>query len=71
MYKTVKVSGKIGGAIESHEIDLAGVKPVERLTPKMAIMAALVVFNHRSGITVSDTLTAYRVYANSVRKLSA
>lgn len=68
--KTVKVSGKVQGKTEESEIEIPGILSKERLTPKMAVMAAIIVFGHRSGITVSDTLVAYKVYANSYRKLS-
>lgn len=68
--KTVKVSAKVDGEIEQHEIEILGIKTEERLTPKLAAQAALIAFGHRSGVTVSDTMTAYRVYAKSCRKLS-
>lgn len=68
--KMVKVSGKVQGKIEEIEIGFPGISPEERLMPKMAIAAAMIAFGHRSGIAVSDTLTAYKVYANSCRKLS-
>lgn len=68
--KTVKVRIEACGKIEESEIEIPGILSKERLTPKMAIQAAIIVFGHRSGITVSDTETVYRVYANSYRKLS-
>lgn len=68
--KSFKVSSRVKGEMEDHEICMDGVLVSERLTPKLAIRAALVVFGHRCGITVSDTVTAYRVYAKSTRKLS-
>lgn len=66
----VTVTGKVKGEIETHNIEIPGVSLFERLTPRLAIQAAFIVFGHRSGITVSDGTRAYRVYANSTRKLS-
>lgn len=67
--KTVKVRGKVQGKTEESEIGVPGILSEDRLTPKMAIQAAITVFGHRSGILVSDPMTAYRVSKNSVRKL--
>jgi len=53
-------------------VELSGVLPSERLTPKMAERAARVAFGHRSGITVWDNEFhhGYRLYKNSARKLT-
>lgn len=67
--KVLRVTGKVKGKIESHDIEMQGTIGNERLTPKMAIRAALVAFGHRCGIKVSDGETCYRIYANSYRKL--
>lgn len=51
------------------EVTLNGVLKEERLTPKLAIRAALVAFGHRCGVRVRDEFGAgYRVYAHSYRK---
>jgi len=52
------------------EVALNGVSAGERLTPKLAERAALVGAGHRSGVTVTDGKVAYRLYANTHRKVA-
>lgn len=53
-------------------VQLNGVLPNERLTPRLAMRAARVAFGHRNGVTVWDNEHGhgYRLYKNSARKLS-
>lgn len=69
MNKTVIVSGKVQGELEKHSIELPGTLEHERLTPKMAIIAARMAFGHRDGITVTDIGVTYKLYAKSHRKI--
>jgi hypothetical protein len=52
-------------------VQLNGVLPEERLTPKLAARAARVAFGHRDGVTVWDNEHGYgyRLYKESARKL--
>ncbi len=51
-------------------VQLNGVLPGERLTPKMARRAARIAFGHENGVTIYDPQAnyGYRVYRNSARK---
>ena len=69
MNKSVIVSGKVEGELEEHFVELPGVWKDERLTPKMAIMAARMVFGYRDGITVTGGDVTYKLYAKSHRKV--
>ena len=61
-------AGPKGNKIHT-EVTLDGVLDEERLTPKLAIRAALVAFGHRCGVRVGDGFTEYQLYANTHRKL--
>jgi len=67
--KTFYLSAGPKGNKVHTEVTLDGVLYEERLTPKLAIRAALVAFGHRCGICVDDGLTGYQLYANTHRKL--
>jgi len=51
-------------------VQLNGVLPNERLTPKMARRAARIAFGHENGVVIYDSQAnyGYRVYRNSARK---
>lgn len=66
---TVK-AGPIGNQIVN-AVNLNGVLPTEKLTPKMARQASRVAFGHSNGVTVwdNDFNYGYRLYEKSARKL--
>ena len=51
-------------------VQLSGVLPDERLTPKMARRAARIAFGHEDAVTIYDDKAGYGyvVYRNSARK---
>ena len=54
-------------------IQLSGVTPETRLTPRLAEQAALIACGNHNGVTVWDNeyQHGYRLYANSARKLTS
>jgi len=64
------VAGPLYNPIRTN-VQLNGVGPEERLTPKMAQRAAKVAFGHCIRVTVWDHEynLGYRLYQNSARKL--
>lgn len=67
--KPLILKALIEGKDEYHKIDIPGIHILERLTPKMAVQAAQIVFGHRDGVTVTDGARAYRIYSHSHRRL--
>lgn len=70
--KTLYVEHGADGNRQSSIVILNGVPAEARLTPKLAAQAARIATGHRDGVTVTDTEAgvAYRLYANSARKLA-
>lgn len=51
-------------------VELDGVLPDERLTPKLAAQAARIACGHRDGVTVQESNgDGYRLYRNTARKV--
>lgn len=70
-WKKLRVTYRAITGREPEIVQLRGIMPDTRLTPRLAEQAALVACGGRSGVTVWDNEHGYgyRLYANSARKL--
>ena len=71
LWKRLRIEYRISANRKSEIVQLRGVMPDTRLTPRLAEQAALVACGGRNSVTVWDSEHGYgyRLYARSARKL--